>query len=840
MSYKSSLDSMIDIQSFDPDTNTFAAHYPKTKKIDLAAVWIGTPLGGFGESELLSMQSILASPFDKDTVIQIGLLSSPDIEGSVANYLSRKQTGVNPVINELVSRQAELISGGTLKAVIPSSGVLFSKKRIVVTMRTPFDANNDEKLVQFNEVANKFSSSFNAAGFNLRRANANDYLGLMRLMTHLYDPADDRYDDSLSVNEQLFFKGDEIKIQRDHIEFLTGASAETNYYGAALSPKYLPREFSVALMNYMIGEPRGVHNQIRYPYFMSITLHYPEQLEKKNAIEQKANWINHQLFGGTASKFMPNLGLKKEGFDILRNELETRSAVLVETTFSFWLFSRKLDDVKAHIEDIRTYWTSLGFEMRLDKNVLDVLFGQTLPLGASKLRSKGLSRTHTLTSSQAAQFLPILGEWRGTRNSSLLLTTRRGEVGGFDLFDHGASFSAVLVAAPGSGKSFVTQALIKSYLAEGAKVWVIDQGKSYQKLAAAAGGTFIEFSQNSDICLNPFTDFLPERGGENRNINDEMDLLAALVERMAAQREALDDIGVEIIKKAIRQTFIEHQGHGTIRNVAEWLMAQTEEPRAKDLAVRLDSFSHGQYSKFFNGHANVNMKNDFVVLELDGLQQQRQLQQVVLLQIIAQVTNEMFHDNKRKKILIIDEGWSLLDDPIMARAMLSCYKKCRKHMGSIITVTQGISDLYNSPAGQSMIENAAWQIILAQKAEAIDSVRKNGQLALDDYNYEMLKTLTTINGSHSEMMIVGNDCAGIFRLTVDKFTQAMFSTSGKDRYQVLEDIDNGMDALEAIERQVVGTEAVDVIAKIRELALDAQRIGLNKAEVKRMVVDALS
>ena len=234
------------------------------------------------------------------------------------------------------------------------------------------------------------------------------------------------------------------------------------------------------------------------------------------------------------------------------------------------------------------------------------------------------------------------------------------------------------------------------------------------------------------------------------------------------------------------------------------------------------------------------MKNDFVVLELDGLQQQRQLQQVVLLQIIAQVTNEMFHDNKRKKILIIDEGWSLLDDPIMARAMLSCYKKCRKHMGSIITVTQGISDLYNSPAGQSMIENAAWQIILAQKAEAIDSVRKNGQLALDDYNYEMLKTLTTINGSHSEMMIVGNDCAGIFRLTVDKFTQAMFSTSGKDRYQVLEDIDNGMDALEAIERQVVGTEAVDVIAKIRQLALDAQRIGLNKAEVKRMVVDALS
>jgi conjugal transfer ATP-binding protein TraC len=607
-----------------------------------------------------------------------------------------------------------------------------------------------------------------------------------------------------------------------------------------LSPKHLPREFSIALMNHMIGDPHGVHNQVRFPYFMSLTLHYPDQLEKKTAIEHKANWINHQLFGGSAAKFMINLGLKKEGFDILRQELETRSAVLVETTFTFCLFARRRDELMGHIEDIRTYWTSMGFEMRLDKNVLDVLLGQTLPLGASKLRSKGLERSHTLTSSQASQFLPILGEWRGTKNATMLLTTRRGEVAGFDLFDHGQSFSAVLVAAPGSGKSFVTQRMITDYLAEGAKVWVIDSGRSYQKLAAVAGGTFLEFSPNSDVCLNPFTDFLEERGGALRNINDEMDLLAALVERMAAQRDPLDDIGVEILKKAIRQTFIEHQGHSTIRNISDWLMAQVDEPRARDLAVRMDSFSYGQYAKFFNGHANVNMKNDFVVLELEGLSQQRQLQQVVLLQIIAQITNEMFNDNERKKILFIDEAWGLLDDPIMSRAMLAIFKKARKHRGSIVVVTQGISDLYNSPAGISMMESTAWQLILKQKTESIDAVRKNGQLTLDDYSFEMLKTLETTIGSHSEMMVVGNGCAGIFRLAVDKFTQAIFSTTGESRYQVLNDIAAGMDAMEAIERQIVGSEAAYMIETIRKLAKDAQSVGLDKSEVKRMIVDALS
>lgn len=840
MSHKSHLDSMIDIQSFDPVTNIFAAHNPKTKKIDLATVWIGTPLGAFGESQLLAVQSVLSSPFPVNTTLQFGLLSTPDIDESLVWYKDRKSFCKNPLLNELVDRQSDLIDGGRHVPIIPSSGVHLCKKRIVLTMRTPYDAGNSSNIILFNEAASKFESSFGATGFDIKRANVNEYLGLMRLMTHVYDDSDDRYDESHGVNEQVFYKGDEVVIQKDHIAFETGESRKTNYFATALSPKFLPREFSLALMNYLIGDPRGVNNQIRHPYYMSLVLHYPDQITKKNSIEQKASWINHQLFGGTAAKFMPNLVMKKEGFDILRNELETRSAVLVESTFSFWLFSRKLEEAKSHIEDIRTYWTSLGFEMRMDKNILDALFVQSLPLGASQERSVGLFRTHTLTSSQASQFLPIFGEWRGTRDSTLLLTTRRGEVAGFDLFNSSMNYNAVLVAAPGAGKSFVTQRIIADYLAEGAKVWVIDSGRSYQKLAASAGGTFMEFSPDSDVCLNPFTGFLAERGGENRKIDDEMDMLASLIERMAAQREPLDDIGVEIIKMAIRQTFIEHQGYTTIRNIADWLTAQVDDSRAKDLAMRMDSFAYGQYAKFFNGHANVNMQNDFVVLELDDLKNQRQLQQVVLLQLVAQITNEMYFDSKRKKLLIIDEGWELLDDPVMAKAMESAYRKARKFNGGIITVTQGIADLYKSASGQSMIDNASWQIILQQKAEAIDAVRKAGQLSLDDYNYDMLKTVTTVPGSHSELMIVGNGVAGIFRLAVDKFTQSMFSTTGKDRYQVLDDIKNGMDVIESIERQVIGSQAVDVIENIRELSRLALQVGFDKVEVRRLIMDALT
>lgn len=155
-------------------------------------------------------------------------------------------------------------------------------------------------------------------------------------------------------------------------------------------------------------------NQLKNPYFMVLTMYYPDQMKKKADVEKKASWISHQLFGGSTSKFLPGLVLKKEGFDTLQNEVETNSAVLVETSFCLWIYGKKPQEVKSLAEDVRTYWASLGFDMRPDKIVLDVLLGECLPMNGSFASSTGLYRTHTLTSSQAAQFMPLLGEWRGT------------------------------------------------------------------------------------------------------------------------------------------------------------------------------------------------------------------------------------------------------------------------------------------------------------------------------------------------------------------------------------------------------------------------------------------
>jgi conjugal transfer ATP-binding protein TraC len=181
----------------------------------------------------------------------------------------------------------------------------------------------------------------------------------------------------------------------------------------------------------------------------------------------------------------------------------------------------------------------------------------------------------------------------------------------------------------------------------------------------------------------------------------------------------------------------------------------------------------------------------------------------------------------------------MLDDEVMGRAMDAAYRQARKHDGAIMTVTQGINDLYNSKSGPAMISNAAWMIILEQKSEAIDEVYKSGRLTLDGYNLQMLKTVKTVPNSFSEIMILGNGNCGIFRLTVDRFTQALFSTKGLERTQVLQDIEDGMNVVESIQRLMIGPESYERLQSLKDLMVETIESGLSQSEVKLMITAAV-
>lgn len=755
----------------------------------LGACFIGDPLTGADSSTVDKLRSALGMPLPAGSFLQIGQLASPDVEEYLHCYADKKvQADLVPA--ELANRHIEHFRNGVEQPLVDRSGVLLHRKRLIVTVkfrcRSPRPASDEVSSAK--ELSDRLQEGLKAAGLSLRRCSQRDYLRIMRLLQRLWTPVDNSYDEGTPLQEQIYFPGDSIEYDRSEIAFNGGS-----HYAKALSVKYFPRRTSLAIMNYMIGEPHGTSNQLTDPYYMVLTLHYPDQVSKADWVRSRSAMINHQVFGPTAH-MIPALGYKKAGIDTLVHELEGRGAVLCEANFTIFVFSKTKERVKKAVAGLQPYFASLAFEMREDSRILEPLWNNLLPLNTSLEGIKNLFRFHTMAISHAVQFLPIIGEWTGTGSSgSVMMVTRRGQPALFDLYESSTNYNSVVFAESGGGKSFLTQEILSAYLAEGAKIWVIDAGRSYYKLARSVGGAFIEFSNDSQICLNPFT-FI------DGNLDDEMDILKAMLAKMAAPEEKLDDYRMSLLEQAITAVYTKWGNNATISAVAEYCIQQAD-PEAQRLGKQLYPFAGGSYTRWFDGENNLDMNNAFVVLELQELKGRKALQQVVLLQLMSRINHEMFLTHGRKKILVIDEAWEMLDDPVMGKAMEAVYRKARKHAGAVMVVTQSVADLYNSPNSRAIYENSAWQFILQQKGESIDAAIDGGQFKIEDYGAKMLRTVHTVKGRYSEVMVKrSSDDWGILRLVVPRFKQILYSTSGDERDVILADLDRGENVITSINR----------------------------------------
>jgi conjugal transfer ATP-binding protein TraC len=822
------------VQSYAEAYGVFLTADEATKEQHLACVWTTQPLTGLDDSGLSAIISALSLSVNPGAIIQFGLLSTPEIDDYLNSYMSPKYQSKG-IIRELSDRTKEFMESGTNEPLLPSSGVKLHRKQLVITFKEPVKSFDEMYLKEFAEKATRFSSSLNAAKIRLERLDESGYLKLARKINHIYEKYDDRYDESISISEQQFYAGDNVSIFRDKIAFNTGSSPDNNYFGKVLSIKYFPQTTSLALMNYLIGSPNGINNQVKNPFYYVASFVFPTQHVKAEHVNTKSSWINNQAFGPMGR--IPKVRYRKEGIDTLVNEMAAGNAVLVDFNLSLWFFAKTEKELDETINSCRTYFDSIGLIAKEDNYILDALWAFTSPINSSVGAFANTRRYFSMSTRQAAQFLPIFGEPTGPAHPVTSLVTRRGEVGGFDLFASNGNYNAVIVASSGSGKSVLTQRLICDYLAEGAKVWVVDAGHSYKKLAKSMGdrGTYLEFDPQAPMIMNPFSQFLPDRGGADKDIHTEKAGLINIIERMASSRDILSDIEISVISEAIESVFGQRFGRTTIRDVVDFLNSQHQNETAQRIGRALYEFSTGSYSQWFNGESEVKLDNDFVVLELDNLKDDNRLMTSVITVLMNEISHEIYRgkNNKQKKILIIDEAWRLIQDPLVVKAIEENFRTFRKYDSSMIVVTQDIDDLYNSDHSRAMVNNASWLLVLQQKESAVQSAINSGKLNIDEYGQYLMKSLLTSAGEYSDLMVINNGDYGLYRLILDKFTQVMFSTKGGERNDILAAIERGEDAIDAINEYMMGNESYSIIQQIKQLASNAVSSGKSLAEVKR-------
>lgn len=759
------------------------------------------PLAGGDQHTKERIEQLVAGDYPPGTIMQFFLYRSPDIEPQL-NALARiRQDHMDGPLAGVVKQRIDFLRAHTKKNI---HGRSFSggdydcgriqESRLIVSIKIPFEGKepNESDVVLTKTWETKTESALSSVGLWPLALSASRYIRLMQSIINWSPNASWRsmsvmgeWEEDKTISAQIFDPTTDLVIA-DKSTLQLGEHC----FVKVMSAKRIPDAFFFTEAMKYVGNTMGGNDKLTINYAVCCNVFFPVTQSEKSKLETKRTWTVNQAVGPML-KFVPVLADKKHSFDILSESFQ-KGAKPIRMTFSVLLFSDSRKAVERAAVSAQSYWDTMHFHLMEDYFITAPMFQNCLPLCAEKEAVFHLDRYKTMTTRELPVLLPVFGEWKGTGTFHVALISRNGQLMSLSLHDSDTNKNAVIAAESGSGKSFLLNEIIVSYLSEGAQVWVIDAGKSYKKLNEQLDGDFLQFDEASKICLNPFE--LIDDWKEDE------DTISALIAAMASEKEKLSDFQMAGLKQILKRLW-ETKGQAmTVDDIAAECLGHTEQ-RMHDIGQQLFSFtSKGGYGQYFHGHNTMRFENPFTVLELDELQGRTHLRQVVLMQLIFQIQREMYlGERNRKKIMIIDEAWDLIKSGPVSVFIEHGFRKFRKYGGSAIIATQSLNDLYENPVGRAIAENANMMLLLGQKPETIASIRDSGRLVLSEAGFNLLSTVASVGGVYSEIFVKsGHTGVGVGRLIVSNFEKMLFSTAPEDVNAIENYTNRGLSVTDAI------------------------------------------
>ena len=299
--------------------------------------------------------------------------------------------------------------------------------------------------------------------------------------------------------------------------------------------------------------------------------------------------------------------------------------------------------------------------------------------------------------------------------------------------------NSVTFGVSGGGKSYGAKLEILRSLMLDTDVMVIDPENEYRQLAEATGGTFINISLTSKQHINPF-DLPPPFEGETPQDVFRTHLLE-LVGLMKVALGKLTPLEEAVLDKAIGETYASRNitadsdlANATPPVLADLLTVLEDLEGGKNIAERLRKFTEGTYAGFLNHPTNIDLSQRFIVFSIRDLEDE--LRPVAIYLVLHFIWNAV-RSSLKKRLLIIDEAWWLMQREDGASFLFSIAKRARKYFLAVSTITQDVSDFMSSNYGQPIVANSSMQFLFKQSPATIDAVQKTFGLT-DEEKYLLL------------------------------------------------------------------------------------------------------
>ena len=513
------------------------------------------------------------------------------------------------------------------------------------------------------------------------------------------------------------------------------------------------------------------------------------------------------LADSRSARFLPQLSEQRDEWQYVQGEIR-KGRKLAQVYYGVGALS-PLGKGDINERMVKSVYKACGWDL-IDERYLQVMgllaaMPLSLPNGLSA-DLRRMKRFKTMLTTTAASIAPLQGEYTGGLIPHVLLVGRRGQPFFWSPFQNGAGNHNVAVfGKSGSGKSVFLQDVCAAMAGAGAKVIVIDDGRSFEHMAKAFGGAFVEFRLAAGFSLNPFDMIDGDALGSAEDGEDyEVECLAMLksiIGQMARQQDRLSDTERGLIDSAVSTVWREKQRGGTIDDVAAALRALPS-PFAADLADAMSPFlAGGTYGRFFSGPCSIDLSAGLTVFELSDLASKPELRSVALTALMF-LTLRVMRDLDRSlpKLTMIDEAWQLLGGGQMGQAIETYARTCRKYGGALVTATQSLNDFYKSEGSRAALENSDWSVVLQQKEETVSDLAKHQRFEMDHHTESLIRSLKRNGTEYSDVLIKGPETLAVGRLVLDPYSAALYSSSPRVFSAIEDFVRQGVPLADAIER----------------------------------------
>jgi len=416
-------------------------------------------------------------------------------------------------------------------------------------------------------------------------------------------------------------------------------------------------------------------------------------------------------------------------------ELRDRLMTAQERMFKFGLYLTIYGNTEKELRDIETTLRSI-LESRLIY-IKPALYQQKE--GFNSCAPYGLDQLQVHTSMNTGPLSSVFPF------ASFDLSSNEGILYGMNLHNNSLilfdrfsleNANSIVFGKAGCGKSYAIKLEILRSLMLGVDVITIDPENEYRFLSDAVGGSFFNISLASPNHINPFDLPIPREDEKpedvlRSNIINLVGLLRIMLGGLTPEEDA-------ILDRALTETYavkdITPETDPSIWKERIPLMSDLEAvlegmEGAESLVRRIRKFTKGTFAQFFNQPTNISMEKPFVVFGIRDMEDE--LRPMAMFIIMRYIWNKVRSELK-KRILVVDEAWWIMQTEDGASFLFGIAKRARKYWLGVTTVTQDVNDFMKSAYGQPIITNSSLQILMKQSSATIDVAQKTFNLTEEE------------------------------------------------------------------------------------------------------------